>query len=38
MLAIDGRLGKKRVDAEELTRFANERLRSGIAAKRGGTQ
>jgi AcrR family transcriptional regulator len=33
MLAIDGRLGKKRVAAEELTRFANEKLRSGIAAR-----
>jgi AcrR family transcriptional regulator len=31
MLAIDGRLGKERLDAEELARFANERLRSGIA-------
>jgi AcrR family transcriptional regulator len=31
MLAIDGRLGKKRVEAEELARFANERLRTGIA-------
>ncbi len=31
MLAIDGMLGKKRADVEELARFACERIRTGVS-------
>ena len=38
MLAIDGRLGHQKADSTELTRYAVERARTGIAAATASSQ